>query len=125
MPAFLAWPVLRAFLGGAVQKLVQWLSHRSFWQLVCMGLACVIVVQHFTLVRERKNEAAYLKQRDGYKAQLDAISTKRDQQKVVTKRNIETVTKIVHDADTRAKVVETAPPAVGCKTKPEVLQADL
>jgi len=120
----MSWLALRLFFGGAVRKLVQWLSHRSFWQLVCMGLACIIVAQHFTLVHERKNEAAYLKQRDGYKTQLDAISTKRNQQKIVTKTNIETVTKIVHDADEKAKAVETAPPAAGCKTNQAVMGAD-
>lgn len=117
-------PILEAIWG--------WLCHRSFWQLVCLALGCVIVVQHFTSVGAHRTIAkldkqivAVTKQRDDYKHQLDSISTAKNTQKTVTQTRIEQVTKVIHDADQRAKVVETAPPAPNCKTKPEVLQADL
>jgi len=58
-------------------------------------------------------------------AQLQATTTAKDNQKVITRDRIKVVTKTVHDADQRAKVVENAPAAPACKTKPEVLQADL
>jgi hypothetical protein len=109
----------------AVSALWTWLCHRSFWQLVSLALSCVIVVQHFTLADARHDRDAYRAQRDGYKAQLDAISSKRDVQRQVTRDNIKVVTRVIHDAEDRARVVETAPVPQGCVTKPEVLQADL
>lgn len=102
-----------------------WLSHRSFWQLVSMALAGFALVQHFEIAHARKDAAAYLKQRDGYKSQFDGISTKRNDQQTVTRDTIKVVTKTIHDADQRAQIVEKAPAAPDCKTKPEVLQADL
>jgi hypothetical protein len=98
-----------AFLRLAGGGIVTWLSHRSFWQLVCLALACLAVVQHFTIADARHDRDSYRAQRDYYKQQLDAISSKRDEQKVVTRDNIKVVERTIHDADGKAKEVETQP----------------
>lgn len=119
---------LLAFAKRLGSGALSWLTHASFWQLVSLGLLCLSVVQHFTLIDARHDAAAYLKQRDGYKAQLDALSSKKNEQQVVTKTNIVTVTKTIYDADERAKKVETAPIApTSCHgvTPSIVLGADL
>jgi hypothetical protein len=122
-------PVLAAFafanLRHDLGALWTWLAHRSFWQLVSLALACVIVVHHFTLADARHDRDAYRAQRDGYKAQLDAISSKRDVQRQVTRDNIKVVTRVIHDAEDRARVVETAPVPQGCRTSQQVLDADI
>jgi hypothetical protein len=42
-------------------------------------------------------------------AQLQAISSKRNEQKVETQERIKVVTRTIHDADGKAKEVETQP----------------
>jgi hypothetical protein len=121
----MAWIALLTLAKRVGTSVITWLAHRSFWQLVSLALACVIVVVHFTLADARHDRDSYRAQRDGYKAQLDAISSRRDVQRQVTRDNMRVVTRVIHDAEDRARVVETAPVPQGCKTKPEVLQADL
>jgi hypothetical protein len=53
---------IRMFLGGALSKLWAWLSHRSFWQIVCMALAAFALVQHFQLADARHDRDAWRKQ---------------------------------------------------------------
>lgn len=122
-------PILAAFalanLKHDMAGLWGWLCHRSFWQLVSMGLLALFMVQHFQLIGARHEATKWQRQYALIHTQLDAISTARNNQAAETKTRIETVTKIIHDADGRAKAVENAPPAPNCKTKPEVLQADL
>jgi hypothetical protein len=116
---------IRMFLGGALSKLWAWLSHRSFWQIVCMALAAFALVQHFQLADARHDRDSYRSQRDEYKRQLDAISSKRNEQKATTAERIKVVTRTIHDADERAKVVEKALPPGDCKTNAQVMGADL
>jgi hypothetical protein len=119
------WIALLTLAKRLGTSVLTWLAHRSFWQLVSLALACVIVVMHFTLADARHDRDAYRAQRDGYKAQLDAISSRRNEQRVQTEKRIVSAQRTIHDAEDRARVVETAPVPQGCKTKPEVLQADL
>jgi hypothetical protein len=109
-----------------------WLSRQSPATLLCIALAVLLLVDHGALLMSHRHAAkvegqlkSAISARDNYKHQLDSISTKKNQQQVVTKTNIVTVTKLVHDANGKAEEVEKAPPASGCKTKPEVLGADL
>jgi hypothetical protein len=119
------WLAALALGKRAVSALWTWLAHRSFWQLVSLALACVIVVMHFTLADARHDRDAYRAQRDGYRAQLDAISSKRNEQRVQTEKRIVSAQRTIHDAEDRARVVETAPPAPDCKTNSAVMGADL
>jgi hypothetical protein len=65
------------------------------------------------------------KQAVGLSAKLEALSTAKNEQQIVTRDNIKVVTKLVHDADGKAKAVEQAPVPGGCVTKPEVMNADI
>ena len=58
-------------------------------------------------------------------AELTKLSTAKNEQQIVTRDNIKVVTKLVHDADGKAKAVEQAPVPGGCVTKPEVMNADI
>jgi hypothetical protein len=58
------WLAALAFGKRAVSALWTWLAHRSFWQLVSLALACVIVVMHFTLADARHDLDAWHRQFD-------------------------------------------------------------
>jgi hypothetical protein len=74
--------LLRLAGGGSVT----WLSHRSFWQIVCLALACLAVVQHFTIADARHDRDSYKAQRDYYKGEIDkADKSARDAQAVIAK----------------------------------------
>jgi hypothetical protein len=70
MPAFLAWPAIKAFFGGIFGKAWAWLSHRSFWQLVSLGLAIVALFQHFELIHSRHEAAKWQQQLSAQKTAL-------------------------------------------------------
>lgn len=128
MPAFLLHPlVLFAFsnLKRDLKALWGWLCHRSFWQLMFGAALIFSGIQTLRVRAEQRHTRKVESQLSKVEAQLKSISSARDTQKAVTKTNIQTVTKIIHEADGRARIVEQAPPAAGCKTKPEVMGADL
>jgi hypothetical protein len=58
-------------------------------------------------------------------AKLDAISTKRNEQKRETGERIKVVTRTIHDAEGRAEKVERAPLPGNCRSPQEVLDADI
>jgi len=60
----LAWPFVKALLGGWLKKLLVVLSHLTFWQIVSLALACFSVVQHFTLADARHDRDAWRRQFD-------------------------------------------------------------
>jgi hypothetical protein len=125
MPAFLTGAALRLFLGGLIKKLGAWLSHRSFWQLVCMGLAVLLAVQTVRVKSEQRHSAKVEQQLKKATDELTRISSAKNTQKQTTGENIKVVVRTIHDAEGRAKVVETAPAAPNCKTNQSVLGADL
>ena len=110
--------------GGGI---VTWLSHRSFWQLVCLALSAILVVQHLALVSERRHSAKVEQQLAKAVQTLKQISSARDEQKVVTRDNIKIVERTIHDADGKAKEVETQPLPEQCHgvTPSGVRQADV
>lgn len=115
-------PVLAAFafanLKSDIGAVLTWLSHRSFWQLVCMGLAGLAVLQHFQLADARHDRNAAM-------AQLQKMSAPRDVQKTETAKRIEIVKERVRHADGVAKTIEQAPLPGQCRTPKEVLDADI
>lgn len=114
-------PILMLALAGlksGAGAVWSWLSHRSFWQLVCMGLAGLAVLQHFQLADARHD-------RDAAEAQLQKMSAPRDVQKTETAKRIEIVKERVRHADGVAKTIEQAPLPGQCRTPPEVMGADL
>jgi hypothetical protein len=89
------------------------------------GLLFVSLMLGLALAAEKRHSAKLQSQVVSLSAELKRITDEHNSQKATTKENIKIVTKLVHDADGKAKVVEQAPPAKECRTKPEVLQADL
>ena len=80
----MTWLALVALLKRVGTAVMTWLQHASFWQIVSIGLAGLLVVTHFELVHERHVAATYLKQRDYYKSAIDdADKSVRDAQKVI------------------------------------------
>jgi hypothetical protein len=132
----LAWLAQSALMmspvGTIIKWLWSWLSHATFLQVMGVVLGIALLLDHAALLISHRENGKLKGQlhtaitaRDDYKHQLDSISTKRNEQAVQRKTRIVSVIKTVHDADERAKVVEQAPPAKDCRTKPEVLGADL
>jgi hypothetical protein len=63
-----------------------WLSHRSFWQLVCIGLCAILVLQRFQLADARHDRDAWHRQYDTVHAQIDkADKAARDAQATIAK----------------------------------------
>ena len=112
-------------LRAVLTRVITWLSHLSFWQIM-FGLALMVAgALSMRLLTEQRHSAKLSRQLSKAVAELNRISSAKNNQKTVTRENIKVVERVVHDADERAKVVEQAPPAKECRTKPEVLQADL
>jgi hypothetical protein len=80
----------------------------AFWQLVSMALAVFALIQHFQLADARHDRDSYHKQRDAAQAELKAISTKRNEQKITSNRIVIAQRK-AKDADGVAKKIEAAP----------------
>lgn len=96
-----------------------------FLKYVTGGLAILCLVLGIALKVERAHSAKQATQIAKLVAQLDAISTKKNEQKAETQTRIVTVTKTIYDADGRAKVIEAEPLPGECKTPPAVMKADL
>src|SRR5690349_21841112 len=126
-----AWTLLKSGAGS----LFAFLRSLNGWQLLCIALALFGIVQTIRVKAEERHSAkvetqltAAIKARDDYKGQLDAISTKRNEQQQTTSRNIVTVTRTIRDADKQAQKVETPPlPKTDCHgtTPQEVRDADV
>lgn len=117
--------LIRLLLGNAFSKAAAWLSHRSFWQIMFGAALLVAGVQTMRLWSEQRHARKVEEQLSKTTAELNRISSTRNTQKQTTGENIKVVTRVIHDADQKARAVESAPPAPDCRTKPEVLDADL
>lgn len=106
-----------------------WLSRRSLSEILLM-LACAALT--FLLIRAEGESRHWSKQSARWEtlykadhAELQRISSSRNEQKVVTRDRIKVVTQRIEVAGKRAERVEQAPVPGGCKTKPEIMGADL
>lgn len=113
----------------------EWICHRSFWQITTAAALVFATWQtvhisgfHFWFIRIAGLEqqlADARAQRDALKHQLDGITAAKDTQRTVTRTNVETVTRIIHDADRTARAIEQASVLPGCQTPKAVLDADI
>jgi hypothetical protein len=110
---------------GIAKRIGAWLTSLSFWQLACIGLALFAGVQTLRLGAEQRHAHKVEAQLSKAVEKLNAISSKRDQQKRETGERIATIKKQIRHADDQAKVIEQAPLPGNCKTPPEVMGADL
>ena len=109
-------------LGGAVWG---WLSSLTLWQLVSLGLAIILIIQHFQLLDARHDRDAWRKQYNAEHAKLQAISSKRNEQKAETTERIKVVLQKQRSADSEARKIEQAPLPGQCRTPQQVLDADI
>ena len=120
--AAFAWANLKHDLSA----LWSWLCHRSFWQLVSMGLAIFALVQHFEIVSARHEAAKWQRQYTLIHTQLDKLRSE-------SKAQQGQVTKVIHDYRTVTKPevvkqverVESAPLPGQCRTPDLVMRADI
>jgi hypothetical protein len=96
--------IVMKLVGGRIWT---WLSHRSFWQLVCMALAGFALLQHFQLAGERRHsakvEAQALKCAQGREADRKSHETAQVQAKA---KNEATLQRVKHEQDTITDNVE-------------------
>lgn len=120
MPALLLHPlVLFAFsnLKRDMAALWRWLCHRSFWQLVSMGLAIFAIVQHFQIIGARHEAAKWHHQFDGehggriadrtayIKAQAEARALNQTQVATIERKHQEINNERVTDLNSRLELI--------------------
>ena len=106
----------KLFAGNALGAVWRFLKHASFWQIVTLALACLVVVQHFTIAGERRHSAKVEAQLKAANDQLQAISTKRNVQHDVTERTVEKVVRGDPVVRTVVRTITQAPNPPDCKT---------
>jgi hypothetical protein len=107
------------------QRIGGWLSGLKFWQIVCLGLALFAGLQTIRVSAEKRHSAKVEAQLQKAVAELQRISAKKNEQKVITTERIKVVKDQIRHADERAKIIEQAPLPGQCRTPPEILSADL
>jgi hypothetical protein len=120
MPA-LALIALRRWLSSALS----FLGKLNGYQIAIIALALFAGIQTIRVSAEKRHSAKVEQQLAKSVAELNRLTTAKDTQHSITKTNIVTVTKRIHDAEGRAKIVETAPLPGECRTPQEVRDADI
>jgi hypothetical protein len=82
-------------------------------------------IQTLRVSAEKRHSAKVEQQLAKSVTELNRLTSAKNQQHTITKTNIVTVTKRIHDAEGRAKIVETAPLPGQCRTPQEVRDADI
>ena len=129
----MTWLAIRAFFGGLLKAGLSAIS-RFFVSLNAQGwiglIACGLLA--FLFIRAEGESRHWKKQSRQFErlyradhAELQRLSATRAVQRQVTRDNIETANRTIKGAEERARVVEIAPPAKDCRTKPEVMNADV
>lgn len=108
MPAFLAWPLIKAFFSGTLGKLWAWLCHRSFWQLM-FGAALILAGWEYLSKlseqrRVHKVEAQLIKAVAGRKADRAAYEAA---EKAATSANLAQVHRVEQQQQKVTDDVET------------------
>jgi hypothetical protein len=74
------------FLKRGLSTIVDTLGKLNIWQLGCLALAALALVQHFIIADARHDRDSYKAQRDYYRAEIDkADKAARDAQAVIAK----------------------------------------
>lgn len=122
----MTWALSLLGIGKSVlMAVLTWLSKRSPAGLGCIVLGIVCAVLIVVNRAEKRHSEKLQTQVTNLSVQLQRISDARNAQKQTTTEKIKVVTRTIRDADERARVVEKAPPAKDCKTKAEIMGADL
>jgi hypothetical protein len=89
------------------------------------GLLVVCIVLGIALKVERVHTAKQAAQIVKLNAELQRITTAKNEQRAETTERLEVVTRTIHDADGKAKAVEQAPLPGQCRSPSEIMRADL
>lgn len=104
--------LLRSWLGSAWD----FLKGASAWQILCLAMGALLIVQHFQLVSARHSAARWEKQASGLQQQLNSISTNKNVQHEVTTRTVARVIQGQKQVQTIVRVIHDAPNPPDCKT---------
>jgi hypothetical protein len=110
---------------GVLKRIGAVLGRLNGYQIAIIALALFAGIQTIRVSAEKRHSAKVEQQLVKSVAELNRITSTKNTQHTITKTNIVTVTKRIHDAEGRAKIVETAPLPGNCKTPDAVRQADL
>ena len=113
-----AWLLLKAAFSG----LTGFLRELSFWQLACLALAIMAVLQTYRARDARSDAERWEKTYHGYRASQAAAA---EAQKQVTATNIVRTRDRIVQIEGPARIVETAPLPGQCKTPDAVMRGDL
>lgn len=94
-------------------------------EIACLGLAGLCLFLKLSLASEQRHSAKVEGQLVKAAAELQRISTKRDEQKAVTRDTIKEAETVTREADKVAERIEAAPLPGQCKTPTAILEADL
>jgi hypothetical protein len=114
MPAFLL-PLL-GYAKSGLGSALAFLKGLNPWQIACLGLALFALVQHFEIVSARHTAAKWQKQYEAVKAQLDSVSSKRNEQKQTSEKTVTQVVQGQERVKTVVKTIHDAPNPPDCKT---------
>lgn len=110
------------FLMGGAKRLFALLRRLSFWQLACLALAAIAVLQTYRHRDARADAAKWEKTYHAYRASQAAAA---EQQKQATARNIIVYRDRIVEGGKVAERIENAPTEQGCKTPSAIMGADL
>jgi hypothetical protein len=94
----------------------KWLFGGSLFLCIMLGIALKLERIHSHKLNERVVSLT---------AELNEISSKKNEQQVVTREKIKVVLQKTREADDQAKKIEQAPLPGECKTPKEILDADI
>jgi biopolymer transport protein ExbB/TolQ len=99
---------------------------RAHWKLIGIGLLCLLLAVQTVRLGHRTNQLEREKiNSNELRAELKAISTRKNEQKAETEKRVEQADKGNREADRQAERIEKAPLPGNCATPPEILGADI
>ena len=114
--------VILAMLLGGAKRLLAFLRTLSFWQLACIALGFIAVLQTYRHRDARSDADRWERTYHAYRASQVAADKA---QKETTARNIIVYRDRIVAGGKVAERIEGAPTPEGCKTAPEIMGADL
>jgi biopolymer transport protein ExbB/TolQ len=97
-----------------------------YWKLVGLGLLCLLLAVQTVRLGHRTNQLEREKiANNELRAELKRISSKKNEQQIITVEKIKEVEKIRREADKVADGIEAAPLPGQCKTPDAIMGADL
>ena len=110
------------FLMGGAKRVFALLGRLSFWQLACLALAILAVLQTYRHRDARSDAERWEKTYHAYRASQAAAAKA---QKETTARNIIVYRDRIVEGGKVAERIEQSPTEPNCRTPPSILGADL